>query len=413
MQHVYTVTEFIDVVRSALTDAFDAVVVQGEVVDFRPSSQQLVFFDLKDADGRVRCFLLKHELRVPLEDGMEIQVLGQPSLFKKNAGFHLRVSEISLLGEGALKHAFLALQRQLAAEGLFAPEHKKPVPRFPFHIGLITSSDAAAYTDVLRVLKNRFRGLTIIFYPVQVQGAGAVRSITSALHHAGNRTDLDVLILTRGGGSLEDLQAFNAEDVARAIFASRVPVVVGVGHERDVTIADDVADLRAATPSNAAELVVPDIRDVFASLETDERRILRTIDSLAAMHMGSLQAATQRLGHLLTRPIDRFQRLRMRLQFIARQQVTLSTQSRVSLDNDTRRLFRSVKAQTQRFAERLQHRMAILQGLSPGATLARGYSITYKTEKGKTTILRSVRNVRRGTQLLTRLPDGTIHSRTE
>lgn len=407
---VYSVSDFVDVVRNVLAERFGEVVVQGEVVDFRPSGSSLVFFDLKDEKSRLRCFLLRHELHQPLEDGMEIRVLGTPSLFKKNGGFHLRVSEIALVGEGALRKAFLLLQKKLEGEGLFAVEHKKALPRFPFHIGLITSPEAAAYTDVLRVLRNRMGGLAISFYPVQVQGAGSVRHIADALSAAGARVDLDVIILTRGGGSLEDLQSFNTEEIARAIFASKVPVIVGVGHERDVTIADYVADVRAATPSNAAELAVPDRRDVLRQLDAEEHRLGHAIGATLHHSRARLTETLHSLEQLLARPGERLRAAQTGLRYAWRTLQERSARTRQHLEEETRRMHHAALQLLAHSLDRLKRNTEALAHLSPQATLGRGYSITYLTRKGKSTILKDAGNAQRGTQLRTRLAKGTVDS---
>ncbi|MFA6512051.1 MAG: exodeoxyribonuclease VII large subunit [Patescibacteria group bacterium] len=409
----YSVSDFVDLVRAELAERFGEVVVQGEVVDFRPSNQSLVFFDIKDEKSRLRCFMLRNELTQPLEDGMEIRVLGVPSLFKKNGGFHMRVSEIELVGEGALRKAFLLLQKKLQQEGLFAPEHKQQLPRFPFHIGLITSPDAAAYTDVLRVLENRFGGLAISFYPAQVQGAGSVRQVASALTAAGARTDLDVIILTRGGGSMEDLQSFNAEEVARAIFASKVPVVVGVGHERDVTIADYVADVRAATPSNAAELVVLSRREILGNLIAEQHQLAHAMERTTQRTAQRLHSMLQALAQLLSRPFERLRSAETGLRYAWRNLGERAVFASEGVVASAGRMQQALQRLVERYGAALRQHKAALVHLSPDAIVKRGYSITYLTEKGKRTILKSTTRVSRGSHLTTRLSDGTIESTVE
>src|SRR3989338_31502 len=263
---VYTVSEFVSYIRDFLRENVGFVLIQGEASGLHITQDRFVWFELKDKDTSVSCFMMKWELKVPLEDGMEIKVLGLPQLFQKSGRFHIRVEELELVGAGALQKAFEALKKKLEKEGLFAEARKRALPRFPEAIGLITSPDAAAYTDVLRILKNRWAGLTIKFYPVAVQGIGSVKEIVRAFDYFNYSKNVEVIILTRGGGSLEDLQSFNSEDVARAIFSSAIPVVCGVGHERDESLSDYVADLRASTPSNAAELVVPDKREIMENI---------------------------------------------------------------------------------------------------------------------------------------------------
>ncbi len=259
---VYSVTQVNALIKTALEESVGLIAVQGEVTGFRVTKERLVYFELKDKESRVLCFMMIWDLKQPLADGMEVKVYGMPSLFVKSGGLHFRVHEVELVGEGALKRAFEVLRKKLDAEGLFAPERKRAIPIFPERVGLITSSDGAAYTDIVRVLGNRWGGLQIFLYPCGVQGYGAAESIVKGFEYFNQHEHVDVIILARGGGSLEDLQSFNAEIVARAIFGSRAPVISGVGHERDVTIADFVADVRASTPSNAAERAVPDREEI-------------------------------------------------------------------------------------------------------------------------------------------------------
>lgn len=395
---VFTVSQFVAAVSAYLEQGLGMIAVQGEVVDCKVAKDRLVFFELKDKESRVSCFMMKWDLHMPLEDGMEVKVVGTPKLFQQSGKFHLRVMEVELVGAGALQRAFALLKEKLEKEGLFAPERKRPLPRFPARIGIVTSRDAAAYTDVLRVLKNRWRGLTITVAHVGVQGASAVPEIVGAIRwfntlrgrtSVTGRSDLalshpEVLIVTRGGGSLEDLQAFNSEEVARAIFSSMIPVVVGVGHERDVTLADFVADVRAATPSNAAELVVPDRTEVLwqinalaQSMESALHRILGDHRHRAALSLQHLQESMRRMiaapRDLVLRFAESFQNFRN----------TLAT-----------------------LRERVARYTQLLRALSPEATLERGYAIAFV--RGK--VITSVRDVHEGSEMTTRVKDGSINS---
>src|SRR3989344_5195589 len=257
---VISVAQYLDLVNDRLREVPSDVGVEGEVSDLRVSHGKWVGFDLKDAQGGgvLKCFMTVWQLSVPLEDGMRVRVTGGAKVSDRFGKFQLDVRTVELVGEGALKRAYLALKRKMQDEGLFDGARKRPIPRFPERIGLITSREAAAYGDFLRVLGNRWGGVEVDFVPVHVQGGNAVPDILAAFehfHHLGESERPDVLVLTRGGGGLEDLHAFNDESVARAVFSSRVPVVVGVGHERDESLCDFVADVRASTPSNAAERV--------------------------------------------------------------------------------------------------------------------------------------------------------------
>lgn len=266
---IYSVSEFIDRINGLVGG--DICVIEGEISGFSISQGKWVFFDLKDekVESKVGCFMVAFRLKVPLEDGMRVRVIGTPKIYEKSGQFRITVEAVELVGEGALRRAFELLKKKLAQEGLFAPERKRAIPRFPGTIGVIASRESAAYGDFMRVLGNRWGGVNVALSHVQVQGERAVSGISGAFKYF-NTTKIkpDVLVLIRGGGSLEDLQAFNSEEVARAIFSSKIPVVVGVGHERDETIADYVADIRASTPSNAAERVSPERREIAYALSS-------------------------------------------------------------------------------------------------------------------------------------------------
>lgn len=269
---ILTVTEFLTGINDVLAGV--PALVEGEVTGFAIRQERWAFFSLKDDESVVECFMPAWKLHVPVEDGMLVRVAGLSGVYVKTGRFRITVERLEPAGEGSLKRAFELLKAKLEHEGLFAIERKRAVPRFPETIGLIASTQSAAYSDFLRILKNRWGRVRVLLADVPVQGDEAVPAIVDALRHFAEQHAIsnlksqvqherpEVLVLTRGGGSLEDLQAFNSEAIARAIFASPIPIVVGVGHERDVTIADLVADVRASTPSNAAERVVPDRRDV-------------------------------------------------------------------------------------------------------------------------------------------------------
>ncbi len=275
---IYTVSEFVQSVSEYLEIGLGSIVVQGEVSGFQLTHDKFVYFDLKDKTSRVKCFALKWEIGKILEDGMEIKVLGIPKLFQKSGMFHIRIQEVELVGAGSLKQAYEELKKKLQKEGIFDEKHKKPVPMFPETIGLITSRDAAAYKDVLIRLKERWPYVQVEFMHSSVQGLGAVKQITRSIDYFNKNSNVDVLILTRGGGSQEELQVFNDEEVIRAVFASRVPIVVGIGHERDLTLAELAADKRASTPTNAAEIVVPHRKEMYVQIDKKIDNIEYNID---------------------------------------------------------------------------------------------------------------------------------------
>lgn len=265
MLPILSVSEFIEQINGIITGEF---VVEGEVSQYKISQGKWVFFDLKDNTAVVNCFATIYGLGTPLVDGMKIRVLGYPKVYEKSGRFSLVVQKVELVGEGSLKKAYLLLKEKLTKEGLFAVERKRVLPEYPEKIGVIASRDSAAWGDFWRILSNRWSGVEVQLYHTAVQGMQAVDEIVQAFEYFNNlKEPVDVLVVIRGGGSLEDLVAFNDERVVRAVYGSRSPVISGVGHERDESLTDLAADVRASTPSNAAEIVVPDKQEFLDGLD--------------------------------------------------------------------------------------------------------------------------------------------------
>ena len=313
----YTVSELIDHCNAVLTQQFGTVTVEGEVASFKINQGKWVFFDLKDSDGisTLSCFLPLSRLGAPLTDGLKVRLRARPSLTKKGR-FSLTVQSILPLGEGSIKKSFELLKRKLAAEGLFDPVRKRPLPADLSRLGVISSTAAAGYRDFLKIIDNRWGGLQIFTVNTQVQGLAAVDQIISALSLLNQRTDLDAIVILRGGGSADDLAIFNDELLVRAIAASRLPVVTGIGHEVDETLADLVADLRASTPSNAAERLTPDRQAIHQQLTRTlaylPERILTAIHQTQRDLDQSLRLAHQAITHeldLLSQRLSTTQRL--------------------------------------------------------------------------------------------------------
>lgn len=382
---IYSVSEFINGVNQLLVGI--PAVVQGEISNFKVSQNRFVWFDLKDDASYVSCFLLKFQLDQELEDGMEVQVIGNPALFKKSGRFHLRVKKIQLVGEGSLKRQYELLKAKLTKEGIFNDSRKRALPRFPQHIGLVTSSDAAAFTDVQRILNNRWAGLDIKHFHVQVQGDSAVPTILQALDNINERYEdaLDVVILTRGGGSIEDLQAFNDERVVRAVFGLKVPTIVGIGHERDETLAEYAADVRASTPSNAAEFAVPDKKDVLYQImnlvKQQEQSLTDQIDTLN----NTVYEAINSLDEQANRYVSSVQQLQHRFIMAAQQWQN------------------AIEKNKSKVASIIQ----LLESYNPAHILKRGYSIT-RTTTGQ--VLTSKNQAKSGQIIATVLRDGEITS---
>ncbi|MCU0809065.1 MAG: exodeoxyribonuclease VII large subunit [Candidatus Contendobacter sp.] len=389
-REIYTVSRLNQDVRALLEGEFPSLWVEGEVSNLsRPSSGHL-YFSLKDAKAQIRCALFQNRaflFRDCPRNGQHVLVRGRVSLYEPRGDFQIIVEYVEEAGAGALRRAYDELRLKLEREGLFAPEHKRPLPRFPRRIGVITSPTGAAIRDVLTTLRRRCPSVPVLLYPVPVQGDGAAECIASTLRLASERRDCDVLLLARGGGSLEDLQAFNEEPVARAIFACPIPLVTGIGHETDVTIADFAADLRAATPTAAAEL---------ASIDRLEwlRRTRLLAERLDSALQRQFAYQRQRLAEL-TRRLDRAQP-RRRLQDRAQR-----------LDDLDQRLRAAVRQRLETTSQRLRGLSSHLHALSPLATLDRGYAIVRRYPDGD--ILRRASEAHIGDIVEALLRQGRLH----
>lgn len=301
-----SVSDAIALINQTLDYAFPTLVIEGEVASFKVNQGKFVFFDIKDDTGTLGCFLMVYQLRQPLEDGMRVRVVATPKLTAWGK-FSLTVREIQPVGEGSLKRAFELLKNKLETEGLFAPERKRALPSLPQRIAVISSTQAAGYADFIRILNERWGGVQVDVAHVQVQGFEAPKQIIRALTYFNEREELpEIIVIIRGGGSADDLAAFNDEPLVRAIAASRVPTVVGVGHEVDETLADLAADVRAATPSHAAQIIVPNRADAIRAVRHDVVRISNIVDGAASellanvrrLLRGALRAVDERLINL-------------------------------------------------------------------------------------------------------------------
>ncbi|PYJ39163.1 MAG: exodeoxyribonuclease VII large subunit [Verrucomicrobia bacterium] len=415
---VFTVSELTRSIRGTLEAKFGAVWVQGEISNYKlhPSGHQ--YFTLKDQRAQISCVIWRDTMaspRQPLVDGAQVQIYGTVTVFESQGKYQLRVEILQPRGVGMLQAKFEALKRKLEAEGLFAPERKRPLPKFPRRIGIVTSPTGAAIRDMLNVLRRRAPWLQILINPVRVQGTGAAQEIAVAIPELvlPNKAfaSVDLIVVTRGGGSIEDLWEFNEEIVARAIFHSTVPIVSAVGHEIDFTICDFVADLRAPTPSAAAELIVPDIIDL-------QRRIDSCARALGRQLMNRLRDAQQRLDHAretlqrcLGHKIESYKRS---LFHITRALQACSPARELMMRrNRFADLQWRLVACPPRLLENARHRFQRIEGilrvLGPDATLRRGYSITMN-EHGK--IIRTITAVRPKMKIRTRVSDGEFGSET-
>jgi exodeoxyribonuclease VII large subunit len=423
MRKVLSVSELTGTIRALLEKQVGTVWVSGEITNLRAQSSGHMYFTLKDATAQLSCVLFTREKvlqRELLADGQKVLLQGDVTVYEARGQYQLIVRTVELQGVGALQIAFEKLKQQLAAEGLFAAERKRPLPGFPQRIGLVTSPTGAAIRDVLHVVQRRNPALEIILVPARVQGDGAAREIAEAirlLNEFGIRNSefgIDLILITRGGGSLEDLWAFNEEALARAIFESAAPVVSAVGHEIDFTIADFVADVRAATPSAAAEIIT---EDVFASREFVgdapallQRAARRGLES-AAENFSQLGGRLARL-HPRRRLDDSLQRLDDLQAGLLRGLKTAVRSRGLVLENLAGRFLRAKPALALKARRDSLHQLEKrLNSLGPEQVLARGYSITTDAATGK--VLHDAAKVKAGQKLKTRLAKGEVFSRTE
>jgi len=434
---IYTVSRLNSEARALLEVGLPSLWITGELSNLsRPASGHW-YFTLKDEDAQVRCAMFRQRnlaVRFAPRDGLQVLLRARVGLYEARGEFQLVVDHLEEAGEGELRRRFEALKQKLAAEGLFDAARKRALPRFPRRIGIVTSATGAALRDVLHVLRRRSRGVAVLVYPVPVQGAGAAREIAAILALADRRRDVDLLLLVRGGGSLEDLFAFNDEALARAIAALELPVVTGIGHEVDFTIADFVADVRAPTPSAAAELAVPEAAAWQAALGVTGGRLRTAVLRLLGRRSDGYAALGRRLGLLhpsraLRERMQRLDELQERLAGAMRRDARARRERllRVAAELAGRSPAARLRALGQRIAHAgarlppaMRSRLAAGRGLlqsasrgleatSPLATLGRGYAIV--TRVGDGAVLRDAAGVAPGTEIEARLAHGRLRAR--
>lgn len=384
---ILTVSELNQTVKNLLEQAFPPLWLEGEISNFVSASSGHWYFSLKDKQSQIRCALFQAKRKnftFTPENGMHVVLRGKISLYEPRGDYQFIADYMEPTGDGALRQAFELLKTKLNAEGLFAAIHKKTLPALPKTIGVITSPTGAAIRDILSVLNRRFPAMRIIIYPSLVQGAQASQQIVQAIQTANKHNHCEVLILARGGGSIEDLWPFNEEIVARAIFASELPIISAVGHEIDFTIADFVADVRAPTPSAAAELISPDIQELIFSLQKHGNRLKQAMRNTLSLNNNILTSLNKRLRH----PGQRLQEYSQ------------------TLDELEQRLQRAWKNCLTHSKHQLRHLIRALDAVSPLATLNRGYSILSETKTQK--IVYSCQEVKAGDKITAKLVDGSL-----
>lgn len=360
-RHIYTVSSLTHEIKTLLETSFPRLWVEGEISNYKAHSSGHIYFTLKDENAQIRCAMWRFkagELLFRLEDGLKVIVEADIQVYEKNGTYQLIVQQLQPAGIGALQLAFEQLKQRLRAEGLFDEAHKKPLPEFPERIGVITSPTGAAIRDIISVIHRRFPAMQIILYPVRVQGEGAAEEIVQAIKDFNECKAVDVLIVGRGGGSLEDLWAFNEEKVARAIYDSQIPIVSAVGHEIDFSISDFVADRRAATPTAAAEMVVPDRKELAGILTHYYEKITQTIQQQITNYRNELLSLKR--SYAFRRPEDLIFQKIQRLDEIFRH-MTMATNHLLTLHQ-----------------QNLYYLQQQLRHLNPLEILQRGYSICYK-----------------------------------
>lgn len=436
---VYTVSRLNREARLLLEQGMAALWIQGEISNFAAPGSGHWYFSLKDSGAQVRCAMFRQRTllsKCQPRNGLLVLARARVSLYEPRGEYQLLIDHLEEAGEGELRRQFELLKAKLQAQGLFAAERKRALPTLPLRIGVITSPTGAAIRDILHILRRRFPAIPVLIYPVSVQGAGAAREITAAVRLASTRAECDVLILARGGGSLEDLRAFNDEGLAYALAECRIPTVTGIGHEVDFTIADLVADVRAPTPSGAAELVTPDQRQWQARLDAMLQRVAgamgRGLQRQTSAHswlIGRLRQAHpgMRLLHQAQRLDDLQQRLarsvrgcldaadsRLRTQRLQLARFSPAGAVRAWWSHHAGlrlRLHTAVAAAIGSSRARLELALRALNAVSPLATLERGYAIVTRRADG--VLLRSAMQVQAGDDIEARLSQGRITARVK
>ncbi len=387
----FTVSEITREIRTSLEHKFSNIGVLGEISNVRKPGSGHVYLTLKDKNSQLQAVVFRNtasRIKFELKDGMEVISFGSVTVYEPRGQYQLIINKIEPKGVGALQLAFQQLKEKLEKEGLFDHAHKKEIPFIPKKIGIVTSPTGAAIKDILNIIDRRFANVEVLIYPVKVQGEGAAQEIAEAITELNNYSDIDVIISGRGGGSLEDLWAFNEEIVARSIYNSKIPVISAVGHEIDLTIADLVADKRALTPSEAGELVVPR-KDLL--IEKTEKFKARLLQSLT----GKLRFSKEKLdrianSYVIRQPFDRLNRWQQ------------------SLDEFAQRLNLNITHALNTEREKLSGIAGKLESLSPLNVLKRGYTITTRQEDNKS--LRDIKNLSKGDKIKTNLSKGSIIS---
>ncbi|NOZ40212.1 MAG: exodeoxyribonuclease VII large subunit [Planctomycetes bacterium] len=392
---VLSVTQLTARLKGVVEQQFSSVWVAGEISNFSRPQSGHCYFTLKDDNAQLRAVIWRGtaaRLKFDVHDGLEVLCRGRLDVYPPRGSYQLVVDELQPQGIGALELALRKLREKLGNEGLFDPQRKRPLPTFPRRIGVVTSPTGAAVRDFLEVMRRRWSGVEVLIFPVRVQGEGAAEEIAAAIKQANRLLPaLDVLVVTRGGGSLEDLWAFNEEPVVRALASSHIPTVSAIGHEIDVTLADLAADVRALTPSEAAERIVPSAQDVQETLRTYHSRLQNALSMRASSLRSRLEAIASRT--IFARPLDNVHNL-------SRQ-----------IDDHATRLHAAMRLSIREQQSQLATLSGKLETLSPLGVLSRGYSLTHDKSTGK--LITSVKKLKTDQRIVTRLAEGSFVSTIE
>ena len=433
---VWTVSQLTRHIRLTIEKQFRSLLLEGELSNFKRSAQGHLYFQIKDDRSQIRGIMFRqaaNSLRFKPADGLEVIVQGRITVYEPRGEYQIQVSSMEPKGLGSLQLAFEQLKEKLQEEGLFDSSHKQKIPFFPRRIAIVTSATGAVIHDMLQVLERRCPSVSVLIYPAAVQGEQAVPSLIEAIEYFNSLQEtqqIDVMIVGRGGGSIEDLWAFNEEKVARAIFHSKIPVISAVGHETDFTIADFVADVRAPTPSVAMELAVPSLQDLLRLLMLQEQRLqrvmqqqiqqnldliraktrqLRIPDFIVHQHKQRLDELSLRLHHHITRPL---QTQEQNLRRLHEQLVLLNPLQIIELHQNNlarleERLHYLLENQLRQTRERMNQRMSLLYSLSPIKVMQRGYGALFNSAKQP---IHSVDSIEVGEALSVHLQDGTLNT---
>jgi exodeoxyribonuclease VII large subunit len=387
---IYSVSDITHVVKMLIEENIPAIWVEGEISNFKAHYSGHLYFTLKDENAQLSAVMWKSRtsnLSFTLEDGMLVQAYGNITLYEKSGRYQIDIIEMQPAGRGRLQAEFERLKHKLEAEGLFDVSHKKSIPRYPNSIGIVTSETGAALQDILNILKRRAPQVNIILRPVKVQGEGAAREIAEGVRELNIYKNLDLIIVGRGGGSLEDLWAFNEEIVARAIYNSEIPVITAVGHEIDFTISDFVSDLRAPTPSAAAELAVPDRKELIENLLNLSKQLEVTYKNRINSLKEKIQSLAKSYG--MRRPVD------------------ILHQYALQIDNLTGKLEKNFIDYMNQGRQKCEHLKMRLDNLNPKNVLRRGYSLTYYNGA----LVKSAEKLVKDAEIVTEFYKGAVNSK--